>query len=157
MRRTALTAISSFVLLAAVAAPASAHTLGPASHNFGDVKLGSVSPLQVFTVTAEGGPFQVSNFSLSGGDFPMFDDGDSSVCAGTLADGQSCTFGMVFRPTKPGPQAGTITVSGGNGSLSAQLSGNGVLATSGGGKKKKKCKKGKKRSAAAAKKKCKKK
>jgi hypothetical protein len=153
-QRILLTLIVSAGLLGAGSSTAGAATITPASHDFGSVRVGSTSPIQTFTVSAGGSSFQVSNLTVSPGDFLLFDDGDASVCGGFLNPGQSCTFGIGFRPLKPGPQTATVTVSGGNGSLTAQLSGTAPPVSSSGGKKKK-CKKGHKGAAAA--KKCKKK
>jgi hypothetical protein len=152
-RRMLLTLIVSAGLLGAFSSTAGAATITPPSHDFGNVTFGSSSPLQVFTLSAGASTFQVSSLTVSPGDFLLVDDGDASVCGGFLLPAQSCTFGIVFRPKKPGPQTATVTVSGGNGSVTAQLSGNGTGPSNGG---KKKCKKKGHKGAAAAKK-CKKK
>ena len=148
------TLVFSMVLLGVfgvAAAQASAHTLSPSSHNFGNIVGGNPSAVKVFTVTATGTPYQVTGLTSSAPDFRLVDDGDASAC-GTVNAGSSCTFGVLMQAFSPGAKSATITVTGIGGNLTATVTGNSVSPA----KKKKKCKKKKGGRSAVAAKKCKK-
>jgi hypothetical protein len=172
--RRRLCALAATGLLMGIGAPAaSAATFLPASHDFGNVPVGSTGSQQPFVLT-NGCLFSIPGGGCVVGEFtnvsPIITTGDFAVasedCPGTpfpffTSNGATCTTNVTFTPTGTGVRNGTVSV----GAFTANLSGNGVAPASpsaGGaqgavGGKGKKCKrKGGKKSAVAAKKKCKK-
>ncbi|HQR10215.1 MAG TPA: choice-of-anchor D domain-containing protein [Casimicrobiaceae bacterium] len=101
----------------------------PAAYAFADQAVGVASAAQPFTVTNTGGT-AVTVASLASGNPAEFAVGGSS-CAGTVAPGASCSFGVTFTPSAAGARSTSITlVSDGVGSpQSFAVSGNGTSTT----------------------------
>jgi hypothetical protein len=107
--------------------PGPAVSLAPSSLNFGSVNLGSTSAVQNVTLTNTGNAtLTIGGISLTGADTGDF--GGSDNCPGSVSAGQSCTFGVQFRPTAAGARSAAISIAD-NASGSPQsigLSGTGV-------------------------------
>ncbi len=98
----------------------------------GDAFVGTTSAAQTVTLTNTASPAAtVTGITLAfSGPFARSATAPGS-CAATLAAGQSCTVGVVFKPTDLNPVSGTLTVTADAGFVvdgsSLQLSGNGLL------------------------------
>jgi hypothetical protein len=141
MMRRATLAIGLALALAGVAsAPAGAATISPATANFGNQPVGSVSAPRAFTLTPQ--LLDVLPLTIATtGDFRQ-----TNNCAPVLQlISGPCTISVTFAPTAAGSRSGTLSstalILGGP---SSQLSGTGTEGTStggGGGKPSAKCKK----------------
>ena len=112
-------------------------SLSPLTESFGLFNVGSSSSPVTFTITNSSGTTATS-ISISDTDsaeFPITNSGAGSCAAagGSLVNGTSCTFSVLFSPTSAGLKSPTLTVtySGGDGAspITASLSGTGVSAT----------------------------
>lgn len=153
MRRVALVAmlaIGGSLIMASASSAVDRASWSPSSYDFGSVRVGQSSPVQIFTLTSHVADYQPApavyafNFEVVG-----------SNCPATLGAGASCTAQVVFKPRGPGPYIEDLEGNRDSGSgiaAESELTGYGVAAPA------KKCKKkGHRRAAAEAKKKCKKK
>jgi hypothetical protein len=85
-------------------------SLSTSSLNFGSVNLGSASSSMMVTITNSGNaPIIFSQAFLMTGDFASAGTG---TCKVNLAynPGQSCTAGMVFKPTVAGARSGVLSI-----------------------------------------------
>jgi hypothetical protein len=74
---------------------------------FSNVAIGVTSSPRTVTVSNPGTvQLQLKRIQLGGGDFAL----GTGSCGTSLAPGGSCTQDVVFRPTKAGPQTGTLRV-----------------------------------------------
>lgn len=81
-------------------------SITPASHNFGGIAVGSLSPAQRFTVV-NSSAFAVPIVSVTTlGQFRLI----SSTCAATLAPLAACDADVVFEPTSQGSLSGSLVV-----------------------------------------------
>lgn len=154
MRRIAITTCLAGLLLGAIAGPAGAATFTPASLSFGNQPTGTTSPPRTVVLNRDSDPAFNVNLAING-DFKLTHS-CPALLAPLLAD--SCTLGVSFSPSGPGPRGGTLIANSLIfGGPVATLSGTGTgAADSPAGpkacKKGKKKKKGKRKRAAAAKK-----
>lgn len=125
-----LTVVFSMLMtLVAVAFPAGVGAanldITPQSVNFPNQEVGTQSaPVQVTVTNIGNGPVNIN--SVTGGS-PNFEVTGNGCLIADLQIGQSCSFGVVFRPQGPGALAATITISstiGGNSFV--QVGGTGV-------------------------------
>jgi hypothetical protein len=102
-------------------------SMAPSSLNFGNQKVGTVSRVQLVTVTNVGtGPVTISSIglkNLADIQFVLHPQG-----CGVLATGASCTIGVQFAPTRLGafPNVLQVKDNGGGGVQQTTLSGTGV-------------------------------
>jgi hypothetical protein len=101
-------------------------TISPASRDFGNVGVGSLTGFQTFTINNTGdeatGTLTVALNGAQAGQFQM-----TTTCAGTLAVGANCTAQVRFAPSINGAAAATLDVSASpGGAVSAGLFGAGV-------------------------------
>jgi len=89
---------------------------------FGSVNVGSMSPVQSFTLTNTGeGDINISSITTTG------DFSQSNNCGTALTVGATCNINVIFSPVAAGSRIGTLTVKSASGSTySADLSGTGV-------------------------------
>ena len=107
-------------------------TVSPMALNFGNVTVGAASAMQYVTVRQDGtGTLWIGTLGKGGADpvefrKPVAND----LCTGeTLTAGMSCTVGVRFQPTQPGPQTATIVIPNGDSDedlVSVALSGTGL-------------------------------
>jgi hypothetical protein len=111
------------VALNGTATAAGAVVLTPVSVTFPTTTVNATSAAQNITISNTGG----SSVNLGGaavtGDFKI----SANTCAATLAANTGCTVAIVFAPTASGSRTGTFTITSGNDTLTASLSGSGVL------------------------------
>jgi streptogramin lyase len=111
-----------------------APTLTPANFNFGSQAAGTVGKSSNFTLTnLTGGPVSITSAALGGtnpGDFRITAD----TCSGkSVADSSSCAIAVAFGPGALGARSATLTVQTSGGTLTSNMTGNGVPGTAGGG------------------------
>jgi FtsP/CotA-like multicopper oxidase with cupredoxin domain len=103
--------------------------VSPASLAFGSLLVNNVSAAQSVTVSNTGtAPLAINAMGLSGTDAGQFGF-VTNGCGASLAVGATCTFSVVFQPTRPGPLAAAVTIVSSdlvNPTLSVPLSGTGV-------------------------------
>ena len=100
-------------------------TLTPAPYDYGSVNVGA-SATQVFTLTNTGtASITIASASLPNPVFTI----SSSNCTTTLAAGRACTYTVAFAPTAAGAQTTVFSVGYASTSVTASLSGTGVVAT----------------------------
>lgn len=105
-------------------------SVSPASHDFGEVDVGSTSPAQTFTLTNTGGAALTPTITVTGtwaADFQVQND----TCSGqSLPPGGTCTLQVVFSPSNEGMESAQLLVGStdpGTGTLDVPLSGTGVV------------------------------
>jgi centrosomal CEP192-like protein len=101
-------------------------SLSPSSVNFGNVKVGSLSPPQTVTVKNTGnGKVNLSGIGIGGAnahDFP-----EVNACPQQLPAGTSCNITVYFRPSATGVRKGILGVQTGVGNpQTVPLTGNGT-------------------------------
>ncbi len=113
-----------------VAVPlAPALTLSTVALTFGNVNVGSASPVQTITVSNSGGGTLILTALTAGGansaEFPR-----TGTCTATsaLPAGQNCTLVYQFVPAAVGGRTATLSIVSNAGSASATLAGTGVTA-----------------------------
>jgi hypothetical protein len=100
-----------------------AATMTPATLDFGNVPVGFSSGTQTFT-WKNNSIFAVTVSSATAtGDFAV-----TSAACGSVAAGGTCGIGVAFKPTILGPRTGTLTVASNSNTLTASLTGTGVVA-----------------------------
>ncbi len=104
--------------------------LNPGSLSFGDQRVATTSGPQTITLANTGsGTLQVASITVGGanpGDFAI----STNSCGPDLTAGATCSMGVVFKPTVPGPRNATLEVADNapGSPHSVSLSGNGVAA-----------------------------
>lgn len=103
--------------------PDAALTINPTVRNFGSVADGETSPAEDFTVTNSGDAGSQSGIISAAvtGEFTVVDNG----CTASLGAGETCTVSVAFAPNGEGNRSGNLTVTAGDLSVSAALSGDG--------------------------------
>ncbi len=112
-------------------------SVSPASKDFGDTNIGSVSTAQTFTISNTGtANLAISPITLTGAnafEFAMTSDG----CSGqTIAPLFSCTIQVVFSPTSTGGKSANIAIPSNDpvtSVVAVSLTGTGTVPPSGGG------------------------
>jgi YD repeat-containing protein len=88
----------------------------PTSHNFGNVKVGTISPAQTFTIYNTGTVnLQANDIGLTGGDSSLFNvtSGGANPCqnlAPTIAPGGNCTIIATFSPLTTGGKSTVLRI-----------------------------------------------
>lgn len=117
---------SSGTINVAMSGTGSTLVIAPVAGNFGKVAIGHTSPALSFTVTNDTastmGYLGYSNL----GEFYL-QPGTCSLVNGEpmLKPGQSCVFTAVFKPTKPGPVTGTLSIQTSSGTFNVPMTGTG--------------------------------
>jgi hypothetical protein len=182
--RTAVLAAAAVAVLAALPSSAGAAFTSPTAADFGGVPVGTTSPPQTVTLTADcsnllpgippicvsGSTTDLVNVNpVTTGDFAIGNNACPAGLGPTLVDGtsQSCTISVTFNPTAAGARVGTLSVgTTGVGGLTpgpvVALSGDGLASTASSpsgatNPRAKKCKKKKRAAQSAKKRRCKKK
>lgn len=112
------------------AAPQGQLTITPASHDFGELTVGTGSaPVLVTLANSGGATLQVTTLTAPAAPFAR----SGGTCAASLpfalAAGANCTLTYTFAPTAPGPASQTLTVTAdAPGSGTITLSGSGAAA-----------------------------
>jgi hypothetical protein len=111
------------VALSGTATAAGAVVLTPVSVSFPTTTVNATSAAQNITISNTG----ATSVNLGGaavtGDFRI----SANTCATTLAANTGCTVAIVFAPTASGSRTGSFTITSGSDTLTASLSGSGVL------------------------------
>ncbi|MFN8512849.1 MAG: choice-of-anchor D domain-containing protein [Chloroflexia bacterium] len=83
-------------------------TVSPTALDFGNIQVGSTSAVQSLTIQNTGAAtFTINSVSVNSSDFLI----TGSSCAGvTLAAGEICQIGVVFKPASAGPKSATLTI-----------------------------------------------
>jgi hypothetical protein len=81
-------------------------TVTPSPLNFGGYGVGQTAPVQIVTLTNNGGVALSGITATATTGFSVA----SSTCSGTLAVGSSCAIGVNFTPSVAGAASGTMTV-----------------------------------------------
>lgn len=98
--------------------------LTPLFLGFGSIEVSKTSAAQNIAISNTGGsPVSIGTPGVSG-DFRI----SASTCGASLRASEGCTVGVVFTPTVAGARTGSLTIAGNDGTLTASLSGTGVLA-----------------------------
>ncbi|MGA2076311.1 MAG: choice-of-anchor D domain-containing protein [Terriglobia bacterium] len=80
-------------------------SVSPTALVFGNQALGSASSPMALTLSNTGSPpLSVSSFAMSGA------FSETNTCGNSVAANSSCAINVVFTPTAPGPQTGTLTI-----------------------------------------------
>jgi hypothetical protein len=100
--------------------------LSPTSANFGDQKVGTVSPRQTVTLTNTAStPLSIRGIGIIGSNFSDFVANTS--CGSSVPANTSCTIDIRFAPTATGPRTASIKVQhDGGGAQPIKLTGTGV-------------------------------
>jgi hypothetical protein len=102
-------------------------SISPSSLNFGDLKVGSISPSQNVVVVNEGnGSMNISGIGIVGPDAKDFSE--VNACPAKLAAGASCTIAVIFHPRAQGARSATLGIedSGGGSPQTVPLTGTGT-------------------------------
>jgi hypothetical protein len=102
-------------------------SISPNKLNFGDVKVGSISPSQNVVVTNEGdGAMKLNGVGIVGSDAKDFSE--VNACPATLAAGANCTIAVIFHPRAQGARSATLGIedSGGGSPQTVPLTGTGT-------------------------------
>jgi hypothetical protein len=112
-------------------------SVSPSSLAFGNQNINTISTFQTVTLNnSSGGPLAIN---LNGITFPAQFARATGANAGTcnstallpanrtIANGASCTIGVVFSPTSIGPKTGTMTIANSVQNQTVALSGTGIL------------------------------
>jgi hypothetical protein len=111
------------VQLSGTALAAPQVVLMPVTLSFATTAVGASSAIENVTVSNMGGtPATLTAPSITG-DFAI----SQSTCGTGLAAGVGCTISVVFKPAASGARTGALTIGGSSGTLTASLSGTGVL------------------------------
>jgi hypothetical protein len=94
----------------------------PASLNFGNVDVGSVSPGQSVTITNGTGAVATVQGATGTTQVRV----PSTTCGNSLPAGATCSFVLEFAPTTSGQQSGTILIHSSKGTVSFNYTGKGV-------------------------------
>ncbi len=90
---------------------APAMRIAPASLDFGNVQVGSVSAARTVTVTNTGvGPLSLTGLTLTGASAGEYQIVDDNCTTAAIAPGGSCTIGVRFRPTVTGPKQAELAL-----------------------------------------------
>ena len=123
--------IGSVALTGTGVAPGAA--ISPATYVFASQQIAVTSPVQVFTYSNTGSVLlAVSTVSLAGTNSANFNIASDGCTGVSLAPGASCNIGIAFTPSAAGSRVATLRVrdaAGGAGTVSASLSGTGVVAS----------------------------
>jgi len=115
------------IMSAGYPAPTNTLAISPASGVFGSVAVGTTSPVMTFMVTND----TTSTMGYLGytnlGEFYL-QPGTCNLVNGEpmLKPGQSCSFTAVFKPTKPGPVTGNLSIQTSSGTFNVPMSGSGA-------------------------------
>jgi hypothetical protein len=111
------------VALSGTATAAGAVVLTPVVMSFPSTTVNASSAAQNITVSNTGGTTVTLGTPAVSGDFRI----SANTCSATLAAKTGCTVAIVFAPTVSGTRSGSLTITGGADTLTASLSGTGVL------------------------------
>lgn len=103
--------------------PGAAVLLNPILLTFDSTTAGAVSAAQNITVSNTGGATATLGTPALTGDFTLAAD----TCGNSLAPGVGCTLSVAFKPTASGTRTGTLTIASSSGTLTASLTGIGLL------------------------------
>ena len=94
--------------------------------DFGDQKVGTVSPPHTVRLTNAGNtPLRIDGISIGGADFGDFPF--TTTCGSSLPSKASCTINVRFRPTATGARGASLKVTdNGGGSAQVKLTGTGT-------------------------------
>ena len=103
--------------------------LSPASVNFGDQKVGTISQPQSVTLTNTGStPLSIRGIGIVGSNFSDFIE--TTTCGSSVPANSSCTIDVRFAPTATGPRTASIKVRhDGGGDQPVKLTGTGIPLT----------------------------
>ena len=101
-------------------------SLSPSILSFGNVVVGSTSPVKSVTLSNPGAATLTINSITTTGDFAV----SSTTCGATLAQGKNCKINLTFTPSALGSRTGSLKVSDNavGSPQSASLSGTGTAA-----------------------------
>jgi hypothetical protein len=102
-------------------------TLSPTSINFGNISVGTISGVQVVTVTNNTSTALPISSVTASGQF-IYTSGGSIPCGASVPANSICTLGVEFSPAVSGPVSGALTFSfsGNSSPLVVGLSGTGI-------------------------------
>jgi len=100
--------------------------LSPTSLNFGDQRVGTISPPQTVRLTNTGStPLSIRGIAIVGNNFSDFVE--STTCGSIVPANSSCAIDVRFRPTATGPRTASVKVRhDGGGAQAVELRGRGV-------------------------------
>jgi hypothetical protein len=98
-----------------------AATVAPTALSFGSELLNTNARARTVTLIAGINPLQITSITASG------DFAQTNACGPSLAPGASCAIQVTFTPTMQGPDSGSLNIVSNEGTLSAPLSGVGIL------------------------------
>ena len=102
--------------------------LSPLSVNFGDQKVGTISPPHTVTLTNTGStPLSIRGIAILGANFGDF--AQTTTCGSSVPANASCTIDVRFAPTATGTRQASMKVrdDGGGGAQRVKLAGTGTL------------------------------
>jgi hypothetical protein len=111
------------VALTGTATAAGALVLTPTSLSFPQTNVNATSAVQNITVANQGGSSVALGAATVSGDFAI----TANTCGATLAASTACTISIAFTPKSSGARSGTFAITGDSTTVSAALSGTGVL------------------------------
>jgi len=111
------------VALSGTATAAGAVVLTPVTASFPATTVNATSAVQNITISNTGSASVNLGAAAVTGDFRI----SANTCGETLAANTGCTVVIVFAPTASGSRTGSFTITSGSDTLTAFLSGNGVL------------------------------
>jgi hypothetical protein len=111
------------VALSGTATAAGAVVLTPVTVSFPTTTVNATSAAQNITISNTGGTSVNFGTAAAAGDFRI----SANTCAATLATNTGCTVAIVFAPAASGSRTGSFTITSGTDTLTASLSGSGVL------------------------------
>jgi hypothetical protein len=100
----------------------------PSSYNFGNVRVGSSSTAQTFTLTNTGTAYLfIGTISFSGTNATEFSKLNDGCSGQTLAASGSCTFRVIFSPVSTDEKSANLSIPSNAPTLNVPLSGTGVV------------------------------
>jgi hypothetical protein len=111
------------VALSGTATAAGTVVLTPVTTNFPTTMVNATSAAQNITISNTGGAPVNLGTPAATGDFNI----SANTCTATLPANTGCTVAIVFAPTASGSRTGSFTITSSSDTLTASLSGNGVL------------------------------
>ena len=112
--------------LAGIGAPGGVMVLTPLRLDFGELLIGSTSPVEYLTIANTGTGSSTLQTPTISGPFRM----TANTCGAALPPNTSCTVGIVFTPTASGLASGSLVTTGGGSTQTALLSGTGQTGPS---------------------------
>lgn len=109
--------------LSGTGTPGSPVVLTPLFVDYGSVDVNTSSSVQNITISNTGVTDAALGTPGVSGDFRI----SANTCTGVLKTASGCTVGIVFTPTASGARSGNLTVSANSATLTASLTGRGVL------------------------------